>query len=145
MLDYLIGSLLHSNNISLLINQGIQIYCFVYGILCLLTAIFQSTNFIYADSLLKMKPVGWLLFIAFWYCKLWSVFDEWMVWLNCLVGLYIAVYFYDSVCNITSPLIYRRDASRIGSLMGIVWLLIGGIIWVIVRRGYVMESVEPPR
>jgi hypothetical protein len=104
MIDFIqsiIGATLTTGTASILLNHFIQVYCFTYGILCLLTTILTLTNFIYADYLLQLKPIGIVSFLLFWSMKLWTSFDQWMIYLNWAIAIYIAFYFYDGCCNIS--------------------------------------------
>lgn len=101
-------NLLTSGSAALMLNHLIQVYCFTYSILCLLTAILTTTKFIYADYLLNVKPIGIVSFLLLWSMKLWTTFDHWMVWVNMVIAVYIALYYYDSCCNIAESIDHKQ-------------------------------------
>lgn len=124
-------SLFTSGTVAVVLNHMIQVYCFTYSILCLLTAILTTTNFIYADALLKIKPIGVASFILFWSMKLWTSFDSWMIWVNVVIAAYIALYFYDSCCNIAESIDNKKETTTTnGTILLIVNILsLSVLVW----------------
>mgnify|MGYP001048850897 CR=1 FL=1 len=117
-------SLLTSGSTAVVLNHLIQVYCFTYSILCLLTAILTMTKFIYADYLLSVKPIGIASFLLFFSMKLWTSFDHWMVWVNMVIAAYIALYYYDSCCNIAESIDNKQETTtRNGAILLIVNIL----------------------
>jgi hypothetical protein len=115
----------------MIINQLIQVYCFSQGILFLVTTLIQLTNFIYADFLLNMKFLGFFTFILFWILKQWIMYQTWMVYASIFLAIFLAVYFYDGICNISENMIKRESKNIIGMVLIIVDLVLMAILYFI--------------
>lgn len=119
ILSFITSLLFQSDSLSLILNHVFQVYCFNFGVLHLLTLVLTSTNFIYADFLLKHKPAPMFSFLMFWIMKLWLVYDKWMFYVNFLLAIYIAIYFYDGTCNLTNY-VNTTNTTRKGTLLALL-------------------------
>lgn len=122
LLPQAISSLFYSSSLSALVSQLLQVYCFTYGLLYTLTCLLTLTNFIYAESLLSLKPIGVVSFLLFYSMKLWTSFQSWMIYAGYFMALYMALYFYDACCNISEKFSVHmyEQSTRNGAIIFIV-------------------------
>lgn len=127
-------SLISLPTTGILLSHLIQVYLFTYSLLYLLTAILTTTNFIYSDILLRMKPISIVSFLLFWSVKLWSAFDEWMVWVNMVIAVYIGVYYYDACCNIAEVVDNKRYTTTRNGVLLLIANAIALIVLITIRK-----------
>ena len=127
ILSFITSSLFQSDSLSLILNHVVQVYCFNFGVLHLLTLVLTSTNFIYADFLLRNKPAPMVSFVMFWLMKLWLVYDDWMFYVNFLLAIYIAIYFYDGTCNLTNYA-NTTNTTRKGAVLVVLNVFLMGLL-----------------